>query len=734
MLFKSSTDEKHYHIVLTPDLSQDVAPDDQNTVIGLKNDHQHPVEWFDPETGDVILGEVMEHTHTFNVGSQLEEAPLPKVEKGGSAKEWKEETERSFKMKFKKAAKNDSKSIENGAEAFKYYHQEQWKDDLKEQLANSDRAALMVDQVGPNTDKLIGHFLQDIPDPALYPVESGDEAISDILTVVLKHIWRISGKDELAEQIFTDELVAGRGVWQPVLDFSRDIGGDIMVEYVPYKNILTGPHTKLDLSDCEDMFHVRFLSMNQGEMEFGDDFEESVGKKATIPMDILVETGYEYDTWYKTPGEQWDAPAATPVPNQLTAQEVQQSIFPVIDWYRKVYYKEYIFRGAEGIEAPIRMKSSDASQLKKAGVPAVDRISFSVEKLSFVNSEELVRMDTGFDHFPHEVVYGKKTSKGWSGKVYGAIDMQNEVNKRTSQMTDVVNRMAKYNDFFDGDTFATPEEKQRYLSTSSIPGSSFEVKDVDNIPVRSEGSKFPIEVLNLEQNAIQRMDMYFGAPLNVEESSKLGSRGLMLQERTALKINEIFFKHYENSFKSINKKLIGYIQRFYPPQKILRIIRSAPKSEEDMTYQKMQDTEIIKLLSDKKDQLTKYDLAIGVVKSSPTFKESNTDMLKEMMGQGAPIPLEYFIQQSSLPNKQGILALMQQQSASQAEAQQKMAGSEMAKTLAAKLPEGSPIVMALLQQSGYDVQALQQGIQGGNFQQRPQDGARDLPPGIAKRQ
>ena len=66
--------------------------------------------------------------------------------------------------------------------------------------------------------------------------------------------------------------------------------------------------------------------------------------------------------------------------------------------------------------------------------------------------------------------------------------------------------------------------------------------------------KFPVEILNLDQNALQRMDMYFGGVLNVEESSKLGSRGLMLQERTALKINEPYFKHYENGFKSLCKK------------------------------------------------------------------------------------------------------------------------------------------------------------------------------------
>jgi len=233
MIFKSSTDEKHYHIVLTPDITKGTVPDDSNTVVGLKKDHQHPIEFFDQETGDITLGEVEGHSHVFNIAERLEDSPLPKVEAGDDKTAWKEETLAAFESKFKKASKNDSKSIEKGAKAYEYYGQEQWEDDVKDNLQDADRAVLTVDNIGPNTDKLIGHFLQDIPDPAVYPVESGDEVISDILTVVLKHIWRISGKDEIAEQVFSDQLIAGRGVWEPVLDFTKDIGGDIMVEYTP---------------------------------------------------------------------------------------------------------------------------------------------------------------------------------------------------------------------------------------------------------------------------------------------------------------------------------------------------------------------------------------------------------------------------------------------------------------------------------------------------------------------
>ena len=715
MIFKSSIDgvkksKEHYHIVLTPDIAEKIIPDDTNSVVGVAKDHQHPIEDMDPETGVITLGEVLNHSHTFNVTQRMAEAKLKPSEKS------KDERKIVFEEKFKRAAENDSKSIENGAKAYKYIYQEQWPEDAKAILENADRAALMFDQIGPNTDKLIGHFLQDIPDPATYPIEKGDEIISDIVTVVLKHILRQSGRDQLAEAVFSDEFIAGRGIWEVVMDFTKDIGGDILVESTQYNQLLTGPHTKLDMSDCEDMFRVRYLSRNQGEMEFGEKFEDAISKAAYFPMAVLAETGYDYNTWYKTPGHMYDPPNGTELPKQLSDMDKARLIYPIVDWYRKVYFKEYIFKSQAGVNPPMRMTKNDAKQLRDAGVATADRISFTIEKTSMFSAEELDRLDTGFDTTPFQVTYGKKSPKGFQGKVHGAIDMQDEVNKRSSQMTEVVNKMAGYNWFFDGETFSKPGDKKKFLNQAAVAGSSFEVRDIANVPVKVEGVKFPGEILNLEQNALQRMDMYFGGVLNVEEASKMGSRGMMLQERTALKINEIYFKHYENGFKMLSKKLIAYVQRFYPPQKILRIIRSAPTTEKEMAYQQVRDAEIIRMLSE--TDLTKYDLAIDVVKSSPTFKEAQTEMLKEMMGQGAQIPLAYFVEQSSLPDKTGLLDMLNEQAQGQAEASKQANNAEVMKTLTAKLPEGSPIIPILMKQAGFDPQGIEQGTREG-FEQNP---------------
>jgi len=262
MLFKSTEDNKHYHIILTPDVAKtQEPPTDDNSTVGINKDHTHPLVEFDHETRTVTLGEAEGHTHTFDINTQMEEAPLPKVDE-------KDETIKAFKAKFEKAAKNDSKSIEDAATAYRYYNQEdnQWDKSAKTALENENRPALMFDQIGPNTDKIVGHFIQNNPDAAFFPVETGDEVIADIITTVVKHIWRSSNKDPLTEQVFTDTFVAGRGVFEPVIDFTKDIGGDIKVDCVPYNHILSGPHSRLDGSDCEDQFRVRYLSENQGEM------------------------------------------------------------------------------------------------------------------------------------------------------------------------------------------------------------------------------------------------------------------------------------------------------------------------------------------------------------------------------------------------------------------------------------------------------------------------------------
>ena len=694
MFLRSSKNDKHYHVILTPDPRKNqgkpITP--EVITVGETKDHTHNVE-YNEETGSWFLLPQNDHTHEANVNDVYQNAKL--------RKEDTRDLIATYEARFRRAIGYEKKSIDKADRAYKYINYDQWEKGTKEQLNNEGRPALQFDQIGTNTDKIIGYFLQDIPDVALYPVENGDEVMTDILTTVLKNIFRNSGFEELSEGVFSDIFVAGKGVFNLSMDFQRDIGGDITVDQGEYNHVIFGPHMKKNAEDCEDIFKIRILSEDQLKMEFPEKAEEVIKKnffRSSGDSRSLGLDGIEYDMWLKTPGHQWDPPAAQPVPTAKASDDVAHlRTYVVVEWYRKSYFKEYIVRGPDGIEAPVRFRPGDASQLKRMETPMVDRISYVFEKVVMCNSVEMERFDTGFDFAPCSVAYGKKTKKGYLGKVFGAIDQQDEINKRTSQTSDIVNKMAAYNYFFTGESFGSPEEEQAFMNNSAKPGSAFKISDMENKPEMSDGVRVPVEALQLEENAKNRMDSYFGGVLDISQGAKVGSRGLLLQQRMALMVNEIYFKHYENAFIDLCKKIIHFVQRFYPPQKILRIIRSEPRDEREMAYQQMEDAKILELLS-KKD-FVYYDTAVGVTKSSPTFKEAQFELATELMKQGTGFPMDHYIELSSFPNKQKIKDSIAAQSEAQAEQAMQTEKMEVIKSM----PDEFKMVAApqLLQQ--YDL-------------------------------
>lgn len=713
MYLKSSTEKDHYHVVLSANQinPQLESPERERQVtVGYIDDHTH--EWeFNPQTGVMFLLPANGHTHSLTLNDVLPEKPL---EKESHEKRIDECT-----SKLKSAMEYESTSFKTAKKAYKYYEQEQWEETDKSYLDKANRPALQYDQIGPNVDKIVGYHTQNLPDPAVYPVTKDDQVMVDIVSQVVKQILTASDYETLAETVFQDEYVAGRGIWDLYMDFTHDIGGDIKIRYIPYNMMITGPHVNKDLSDCEDMFGPRLVTENMLKMEFPDTYKKAKegSERGKNMMEILSEN---YEVWIKAPGAQYEPPAGKPLGSKGYSETLKDR-YMVIDWFRKAYFKEYIFAGFQGNEPPIRMKASDAKQLKEMGVPNADRIAYSIEKVVVCNGEELASFDTGFNFFPYTIAYGKKGIKGWRGKVAGAIDMQDECNKRISQTTDIVNKMAGYNWFFDGETFESPEQKRKFLSQSSQPGSGFEIANVERPPIKTEGVKFPAEVINLDQNAMQRMDMYFGGVLNAQDSSKLGSRGMLLQQRVAMLINEVFFNHYNRAFIQLTKKIIRFVQKFYSPQKILRIIRSAPQTDEDLAYNQVEDLEILKLLAT--NDFLMYDAAVDVKKNSPTFREAQFELMTELSKQGLPLPPEVLIESSSFPNKRSIMRSLEQQGQAQAQAQQQQNASEVIKSVIGKV-DRPEIINAMLQAAGVDISQFLPQPQT----QQPQLGPQPLPP------
>ena len=153
MLLQSSENDGHKHVLLSPDPRKNPGVEFEEAAfsVGIYKDHTHEVE-FNPQTGSWFLLPSEDHTHTVNINDAYVDKDL--------VKDKEVEMLATFDSKMKRALSYEKKSVKKANKAYKYLDQDQWDAADMEALKKEGRPALQFDQIGPNTDKIIGYFLQ----------------------------------------------------------------------------------------------------------------------------------------------------------------------------------------------------------------------------------------------------------------------------------------------------------------------------------------------------------------------------------------------------------------------------------------------------------------------------------------------------------------------------------------------------------------------------------------------
>ena len=175
MLYKTTTEDKHYHIVYlnTETGSMQVADSGRNK----RTIHSHDIS-IDEMSGQPTIVESGEHTH--NLAKLTIEGK--KVEKSDN-KIIKEA------QQLYKEAKNIEKDFrKKGKESEDFRGNDQWKKKDRTKREGSQRAVLTLNHLDADLDRLSGYQRQNRTDITYFPVEGGDGIVADILTAVVKSI------------------------------------------------------------------------------------------------------------------------------------------------------------------------------------------------------------------------------------------------------------------------------------------------------------------------------------------------------------------------------------------------------------------------------------------------------------------------------------------------------------------------------------------------------------------
>jgi len=283
-------------------------------------------------------------------------------------------------------------------------------------------------------------------------------------------------------------------------------------------------------------------------------------------------------------------------------------------------------------------------------------------------------------------VYAKKRGYQFWGKVESSKDAQMYINKNYSAALDVINKVAAYGWFIDSSTFPD-NEKEKFKRMATSPGFVVELNDVNRPPVRVDGVKFPAEIINMmkigEENVADQMNVLIN-PNGANESGSLFAQ----RRNQKLMGSEYLFDNLSFAKQKLGRLLVKLIQRYYTPDRILRIVRNAnTKSPVEVAGQPLDefsDGDIMQMLNTA--DLEHFDVEVTESNWSPSARLSTFMLLSEMAQAGQPIPPEALIEFADMPDniRQKLTTMMAQQGQAQAQAQQATADAEIQKTLIAQ--------------------------------------------------
>lgn len=596
---------------------------------------------------------------------------------------------------FKTAREVEFKARKMAVESEEFYSGEgQWDERDKKALEAASRAALTLNEIEPKIDLLSGYQRQNRSDIKYLPVEDGDQRVVDVLNTLTSNILDQCNYEYEETNIFDDGLIAGRGFFHVFVDYDKNPQGEIVVEQFPWSDAYLGPHKRADCKDLEYYCKAQWFSEAKLKQMYPEKVEELSRDMASLlglktePLELQPRPD-GYDHAFES-GEGRPAPL-TPDGEMV---DIARKEFLLVECWRKEYRNEKVAVIDEKVQSLPDWSEGEingAKQFAKIVERKVDRIRVTLVAGTVLLSDEYSDLYGGM--FPLIPYYAKKRGDRWWGKVEAAKDAQREINKRHSQIVDILNKAAAYGWFYDGNTFTDIGQEQKFKDHAGTPGFTLKVSDTARIPVQIEGIKFPNEIQAMEEVSTTKLREIMNINPELLGINTKAESGLaqIEKKRQGLIGNEYLFDNLNLCKKQLGRLLIQMIRKVYTPQRVLRVLGGQLSQDPNMKigqqpYTPDRNAEIVALLTTQ--DLEKYDVAVSESAHSPTQRRANFAAWADLAGKGIPVPPQLLVQLSDLDGKEEVINQINQMMQAQAEAEQKKLDAEIQKTLIAKGAQG----------------------------------------------
>lgn len=578
----------------------------------------------------------------------------------------------------KVAVKWSEKSLKKAVESDKMYKGEQWGESEKSDLESEGRAALVINMMEKYIDDLVGYQRQQRTDPNALPNGESDQRLADIANELIKIILTQCEFEFTENEVFEDGCVCGIGNFCLEVSQKDDIRGDLKIKRYPYDQVFFGEHTESDASDCEYLVKVQRWSFDKIKAAYHKkraELEESTKALENKLENEIQSTGSTYagDDYIRL--ENLKIPAAigdSPVINKAKKEVL------VVEKEEKIYIPVSVIYDGVAEESLTTYGFSEADLKQIQTIPNLYRVDKEIQKMRVTRcAGTVLLMDDYISEIPDDdftivPFYAKKRGADYWGKVESGKDPQRELNKRVSQSVDIVNFASLYGIVFDEMTFASQSEEKNFKENGNKPGFIAKVQDIRNKPELFQGIKLPSEVLAIADTSEARLERLLSVEATRFAGANTSAYAIQQARESALVGNEYLFKNMKRAKKKLITKMIAYIQKYYSPKRIYRMLSNQnarqPFQVGQVPFGEYAPEEIVEFL--KNSDLTKIDITIDETSWSPTQRAATLNVIQEVAKSGFPVPPDILPELLNTPQAykdkmmQSIMAQQESQAAS----------------------------------------------------------------------
>lgn len=440
-----------------------------------------------------------------------------------------------------------------------YYLGKQWDDTVRQALESEDRAVITVNLMKKNVDTISGYERQNRMDIRTFPIEGGDEIVSEALSRLIKLTTTNNNTLFLRSRAFKDAAASGLGWLGVYMNYDKDpICGDISFEHIPFGEMLFDPQLlNPDLSDC--MYVIRHKKLDRKVL--ADIYS---GKEAQI---LECQDGQITDE------------RSIKTDNQIT-----EDLLSVVEYWYVDYKKQKIVIDAKGQSMVFTGTKEELKQLleENENLHVIEKRVRGIY-LRTVIGKSILAYDGpspyGISRFPFIPYWfyfdpSYNESNSWEMKAQGIIrsvrDVQDEKNKQRSSLQDAIDSSI-HQSWLIEEGAVDDETAYRYSA-----GSGHVLKYNRNRPAPARVESPAVNpdlfnMLNMNDNDLRL------SSLNPDVLGQMGERGTsgylaQIRQKQGLSTLQEAFDNLAIANRLMGQIIIELVGRFYSREKVKRVL------------------------------------------------------------------------------------------------------------------------------------------------------------------